>query len=89
MQDISTLLNLGTLQRGLAQSTLDSQRQRELDIQRYPYQQLQFLSDIYKGVPSTQQTITQTPTYSPSPFQQAAGLGIAGIAATSGGRSPF
>ena len=89
VQDISTLLNLGTLQRGLAQSTLDSQRQRELDIQRYPYQQLQFLSDIYKGVPSTQQTITQTPTYSPSPFQQAAGLGIAGIAATSGGRSPF
>lgn len=84
VQDISTLLNLGTLQRGLAQSTLDSQRQRELDIQRYPYQQLQFLSDIYKGVPSTQQTITQTPTYSPSPFQQAAGLGIAGIAATSG-----
>ena len=85
VQDINTLLNLGTLQRGLAQSTLDAQRQRELDIQRYPYQQLQFLSDIYKGIPSTQQTITQAPTYSPSPFQQAAGLGIAGIAATSGG----
>ena len=89
VQDINTLLNLGTLQRGLAQSTLDAQRQRELDIQRYPYQQLQFLSDIYKGIPSTQQTITQVPTYSPSPFQQAAGLGIAGIAATSGGRGLF
>jgi len=86
-QDISTLMNLGTLQRGIGQSTLDARRQTELQQQQYPYQQIQFLSDIYKGIPSSQQTVTQTPTFSPSPFQQVAGLGIAGLSAASGAKN--
>jgi len=86
-QDISNLMNLGTLQRGIGQSTLDARRQTELQQQQYPYQQIQFLSDIYKGIPSSQQTVTQTPTFSPSPFQQVAGLGIAGLSAASGAKN--
>jgi hypothetical protein len=86
-QDISTLMNLGTLQRGIGQSALDATRQTELQQQQYPYQQLQFLSDIYKGIPSSQQTVTQTPTFSPSPFQQVAGLGIAGLSAAAGAKN--
>ena len=85
--DVSQLMNLGTLQRGLGQSALDANRQSILQQQQYPYQQIQFLSDIYKGVPSSQQTVTATPTFSPSPFQQAAGLGIAGISAYAGARN--
>ena len=86
-EDIRTLMNLGTLQRGIAQSALDATRQTELQQQQYPYQQLQFLSDIYKGIPSSQQTVTQTPTFSPSPFQQVAGLGIAGLSAAAGAKN--
>ena len=85
--DVSQLMNLGTLQRGLGQSALDANRQSILQQQQYPYQQIQFLSDIYKGVPSSQQTVTATPTFSPSPFQQAAGLGIAGISAYAGAKN--
>ena len=85
--DVSQLMNLGTLQRGLGQSALDANRQSILQQQQYPYQQIQFLSDIYKGTPSNQQTVTATPTFSPSPFQQAAGLGIAGVSAYSGAKN--
>ena len=85
--DVSQLMNLGTLQRGLGQSALDANRQSILQQQQYPYQQIQFLSDIYKGVPSNQQTVTATPTFSPSPFQQAAGLGIAGVSAYAGAKN--
>ena len=85
--DVSQLMNLGTLQRGLGQSALDANRQSILQQQQYPYQQIQFLSDIYKGTPSNQQTVTATPTFSPSPFQQAAGLGIAGVSAYAGAKN--
>jgi hypothetical protein len=51
-----------------------------------PYQQAAFLSDIYKGAPSTQMSVTQQAAPIPSPFQQIAGLGIAGVSAAAAGQ---
>jgi hypothetical protein len=50
-----------------------------------PYQQLGFLSDIYKGAPTSQMGITSASTPTQSPFMQAAGLGIAGVSAAAAG----
>ena len=48
-----------------------------------PYQRLGFLSDIYQGAPTSQQTIqtSTAPSMSASPLQQIAGYGIAGLSA--------
>jgi len=52
-----------------------------------PYQQYSFLSDIYKGTPSSQQVTQISQTQDPSTFQQIAGLGIAGLSAASGAKA--
>ena len=49
-----------------------------------PYQRLGFLSDIYKGAPTTQQTIASSTSPNVSPAQQFLGLGIAGLSAAAG-----
>jgi hypothetical protein len=41
-----------------------------------PYQHLGFVSDIYKGAPSTQMAVTQNQAPSPSVAQQIGGLAI-------------
>jgi len=65
---------------------LDAQRQTEMERNYQPYQNLAFRSDIYRGAPSTQMAITASTAPQPSAFQQAAGLGIAGLSAASGAR---
>lgn len=83
-QDINTLLGLGSLGQQQAQTQLDVNRQNLLAQMYEPYQRVGFLSDIYQGAPTSAQTIqTQSgvsaPT--PSPLQQIAGYGIAGLSA--------
>jgi hypothetical protein len=46
-----------------------------------PYQQAAFLSDIYRGAPSSQMSSMQQSTAAASPFAQALGTGIAGVSA--------
>lgn len=89
-QDINFLYNLGSMQQKQSQAELDAQRQNQLQQNMQPYQQLGFLSDIYKGAPSTQMGVTTAATPTPSPFQQIAGLGTgilstAAAAKTAGG----
>ena len=84
LRDIQTLSALGGQERAVQQAILDAQRQSTLQAQAFPYQQYAFLSDIYKGTPSSQQTMTTQATQQPSAFQQAAGLGIAGLSAAAG-----
>ena len=84
-QDTNMLYNLGSSQQKQLQSELDASRQNTLQQNMQPYQQLGFLSDIYKGAPSTQMGVTTQAAPSPSPFQQAAGLGIAGLSAAAAG----
>jgi len=86
-QDINTLLGLGSLGQQQTQSELEAQRQNQLQQMYEPYKRVGFLSDIYQGAPTSQQTI-QTSTASTgssvSPLQQIAGYGIAGLSALGG-----
>jgi len=89
-QDVNFLFNLGSTQQEQQQAELDAQRQNQLQQNMQPYQQLGFLSDIYKGAPSTQMGVTTSSQATPSPFQQIAGLGTgilstAAAAKTAGG----
>lgn len=80
-QDVNFLYNLGSTQQRQDQALLDANRQNELQRNMQPYQQMAFVSDIYKGAPSSQMSSMQQTQAAPSPFQQAAGLGIAGVSA--------
>jgi len=85
-QDVNFLYNLGSAQRSQTQAELDADRQNTLQKNMQPYQQLGFLSDIYSGAPTTQMGTTMTTQAAPSPFQQAAGLGIGAITAAAGAK---
>ena len=80
-QDINTLLGLGSMEQSQAQASLDVARQNALAQQALPFQQVGFMSDIFRGVPSLQQTSTATTTPPPSTGSQLLGLGIAGLGA--------
>lgn len=88
--DIKQQLGLGGLQRGMEQQALDLGYKSFLEERDYPKTQLGFYSNILRGVPYGTTTTSATQTPQPSFFQQAAGLGIAGLgAAGSLGWSPF
>lgn len=78
-QDVNFLYNLGTQQQGQTQRELDALRASQMQAAYEPYQRLGFLSDIYKGAPSTQMAVTTSSQPSPSPFQQVAGTLIGGV----------
>jgi hypothetical protein len=82
-QDVNFQYNLGSTQQRQDQALLDADRQNQLQRNMQPYQQAAFVSDIYKGSPSSQMSSMQQTQAAPSPFQQAAGLGIAGVSAAS------
>lgn len=83
-QDVQTLSTLGAIEQQAAQAQLDAARQTALQQEMSPYQQLAFLSDIYKGAPSTQMALTSQSAPSASPLQTALGLGIGGLSAAAG-----
>jgi hypothetical protein len=86
-QDIATLTGLGGLQRQNQQAGLDALRQTRVEQLAAPYQQFGFLSDIYRGTPSSQATVTSTANQPPSTAQQVLGYGIAGLGALSGAKT--
>ena len=78
LKDVAALQQFGQQQQAREQSLLDAER-GNLQRQLYePYSRVAFLSDIYKGAPSTQQTlgsqVAPTPPQ-PSMLQQIGGLG--------------
>lgn len=79
--DVSFMYNLGSNLQAQQQKTLDAARQTQLQQQYEPYQRISFLSDIYKGAPSSQQTIAQTTAPSPSLASQVVGGGITALGA--------
>lgn len=81
VQDINTLLGIGGLTQQMGQQGLDVARQNLLAQQSMPYQEIGFLSDIFRGVPAMQQTTSSIYTPPPSTSSQLLGLGIAGIGA--------
>tara|TARA_R110000868_G_scaffold292315_1_gene552778 strand:+ start:248 stop:775 length:528 start_codon:yes stop_codon:yes gene_type:complete len=87
-QDVNFQYNLGAAQQKQLQSELDASRQNELTQNMQPYQQMGFVSDIYRGAPSSQMAVTTQSQATPSPFMQAAGLGIGAVsAAAAAGRA--
>ena len=87
LADVNAMMQLGGAYRSNLQNQLEAQRMSEQQAQMMPYQQLGFLSDIYKGAPSSQYSILSSPSApAASPFQQVAGLGVAGLSALSGAR---
>ena len=78
LKDIATLQQLGGQQQQLQQSVLDAQRINAQKQLFEPYGRVSFLSDIYKGAPSSQTTLgslTAPTPPAPSTFQQIAGAG--------------
>ena len=88
-QDVKTLEAFGARDQALQQALADATRMSNMQLYQAPYQQYSFLSDIYKGIPGSQQSVTVSQGQDPSPFQQIAGLGIAGLSAASGAKSLF
>jgi len=87
LQDIETQFNLGKQQQAQQQAELEAQRQSDLAQLYEPYQRYGFLSDIYKGAPTSQQTLTSATAPNVSPAQTYLGLGIAGLSAAAGAKT--
>jgi len=81
------LFDMGKQYQAQDQAGIEAARQTQLQQAYEPYQRVGFLSDIYKGAPSSQSTITATTTPNVSPAQSILGLGVAGLAAASGARN--
>jgi hypothetical protein len=77
--DTGLLAGLGGLERQVEQSQLDAIRGTQMQELMDPYQRLGFVSDIYRGAPTTQMAMTAQTAPSASPLQTAAGLGIGAL----------
>ena len=72
-------LQAGAMQQAMEQRGLDVGYQQYQDSMNYPYKQLGFMSDIYRGLPMSQGA--QSMYQNPSAISQAVGLGTAGYGA--------
>ena len=86
LKDIQTQFELGKQQQMQQQAELEAKRKSDLAQFYEPYQRLGFLSDIYRGAPTSQMTISQIQRPDVSPAQQMFGLGIAGLSAYGGAK---
>jgi hypothetical protein len=79
--DTSFLYNIGQKEYDYQQKVQDTATKNALQSAYEPYQRLSYLSDIYKGAPSSQSTLSQTSAPSPSMTSQLVGAGVAGLSA--------
>ena len=78
LKDLEMQQRLGAQQQGHQQAILNAQQINAQKQQLEPYSRVAFLSDIYKGAPSTQTSLgsqVAPAPQQPSTFQQIAGLG--------------
>lgn len=78
LRDIEAQQKLGLQQQQLQQSILNAEQENRRKQMFEPFSRVAFLSDIFKGAPSTQQTLGSAispAAPSPSAFQQVAGFG--------------
>jgi hypothetical protein len=87
--DINFLYNTGQSQQALNQQLLDAQRATQLQQAYAPYQAAGFLSDIYRGAPSTQMSTAVASQPTASPFQQAVGIGLGAASTIAGAKKAF
>ena len=87
MADVNAMMQLGGTYRAQQQAELEALRRSQAQAQMYPYQQMAYLADLFKSNPSgTYSVLTEPTAPAPSPFQQVAGLGIAGLGAAGGAK---
>jgi hypothetical protein len=79
LQDLNTMLSVGQQQQRLSQAELDAAYANQFQQQMQPFQQLAFASDIFQGLPASQQQTTIQP--GPSVGSQMLGLGMAAVPA--------
>ena len=82
--DTGLLSGLGGLERQVEQTQLDAIRTNQLQEAMAPYQKLGFVSDIYRGAPTTQMALTSQSAPSASPLQSAVGLGVGALSTAAG-----
>jgi hypothetical protein len=78
--DVNALFNIGGLEQGQMQSEYDVQRQADIEEAYEPFQRFSYMSDVFRGVPSTQSSMTVTSAPAPSPVSTVLGMaqGIGG-----------
>jgi hypothetical protein len=84
--DVGLLAGLGGLERQIEQAQIDAIRQTQLQEAMAPYQQLGFVSDIYRGAPTTSMALTSQTAPTASPLQTAVGLGVGTLATAAGAK---
>jgi len=84
--DINFLYNTGQAQQAYDQQKIDAARATKLQEVYAPYQQASFLSDIYRGAPSTQMATAVASQPTASPFQQAVGIGLGALSTAAGAK---
>jgi hypothetical protein len=77
--DVGLLSGIGAIEQKNAQDQLDAERMTKIQETMAPYQQLAYTSDIYKGAPSSQMSLTSSSVPTASPFQQATGAVVGGV----------
>ena len=82
--DTGLLMGLGGLERQVEQSQIDAIRSTQMQEAMAPYQQLGFVSDIYRGAPTTSMALTAQTAPSASPMQTAVGLGVGALSTAAG-----
>lgn len=82
--DVSMLSDLGAIEQQNAQAQLDAMRATEMQETMAPYQQLGFVSDIFRGAPTTQMALTSETSPSAGPLQTAVGLGVGAVSTAAG-----
>jgi len=58
MTDVKSLLDLGTLEQQQRQAEYDVQREAAIEMAYEPFQRFSYMSDIFRGIPSTSSTLT-------------------------------
>lgn len=84
--DVNMMMGIGAMEQANEQAQIDAIRATTMAETMAPYQQLAFVSDMYRGAPSTQSSLIGTSQPSASPFQTAAGLGLAAISTGAGAK---
>jgi hypothetical protein len=82
--DTGLLMGLGGLERQNEQAQIDAIRSTQMQESMAPYQQLGFVSDIYRGAPTTSMALTAQTAPSASPLQTAVGLGVGTLSTVAG-----
>ena len=83
-RDVDRLFNLGSAEQTQRQSEYDVQRQGRIEEAYEPFQRFSYMSDIFRGVPSTQGTLTAQSAPAPNPITQFLGNAM-GVSSYYGG----